>query len=297
MDWFNLSDKTWESILCNLSDRNLLNASESCRKFNDLFSNSHRLIKLLSLKIEIPHEPSHIRTELAKENEILKSLRELKLLGECLQKSERKYDSIIISNLRDHDEIVKCLYDAAFDILKQFAGSVNQLTFLNTSLLDDNFFEVMKTLKNLKVLKFEGRGCDRMNVISENERPDIVAEIDEISIKEVFGFSFSKLYVFDNITSLDVNDWWSTDFGSFEHFLLLQKRLKVLNLRKLRDGLLFKTDKLASNIKFSLDVLSLNAVYWNDNENAMKFFRTQTNLKKVSLNLKNCWWIEYDEKN
>ena len=236
---------------------------------------------------------------LPKKNETLKSLRELKLLKECLQKSERKYDSIIISNLKDHNEIIKCIFNVTLDILKQFAGTVSQLTFLNTSLQDNNFFEVIRIIKNLKTLKFEGRGCDEIKskVISGNERPDIVSAIEEISIKEVFGFLFAKLYMFDNIITLDVNDWWSTDFETFENFLFLQKSLKVLHLRKLRDGLMFETDKLSNNIKFSLDVLSLNAVYWKDNKNAMKFFKTQTNLKNVSLHLKNCWWTEYDEKN
>ena len=66
MDWLGLSDQIWESILCNLSERNLLNTSETCKKINDLFSTSKRMIKLLCLKIENPPEANHIKSELAK---------------------------------------------------------------------------------------------------------------------------------------------------------------------------------------------------------------------------------------
>ena len=225
----------------------------------------------------------------------------MKLFRECLQKSERKYDSIIISNLRDHHHAIeKCTYNVIFDILKQFAGSVKQITFYDTSLQDDNFFKIIKIMNGLKVLKFERRGCDddKPKAVSDAivAWSDIASRIDKIYIKEVFGFLFEKLYLFDTIITLDINDWWSTDFETFESFLLLQKNLKVLRLRKLRDGTMFKTDKLSNNNKFCLDELCLNAVYWKDYENAMKFFKSQTNLKKVSLHLKNCWWIEFDEK-
>ena len=77
----------------------------------------------------------------------------------------------------------------------------------------------------------------------------------------------------------------NNDYGTFENFLLMQKNLKVLRLSWLHKGLLFETDKLANNIKFSLDELSLDKVHWTDNDNVMKFFKTQINLKKLTLNL------------
>ena len=76
----------------------------------------------------------------------------------------------------------------------------------------------------------------------------------------------------------------------------MQKHLKVLRLSYLHNDSLFQTDKLTTNIKFSLDELSLIEVNWTNNENAMKFFKTQTNLKKVTLNLKKWYRNELDKK-
>lgn len=67
----------------------------------------------------------------------------------------------------------------------------------------------------------------------------------------------------------------------------MQKNLKVLNLMNLWDSLMFETDKLSNDIKFSLHELNLYAVYWRDNEKAMNFFKTQTSLKKVTLYFEN----------
>lgn len=66
-----------------------------------------------------------------------------------------------------------------------------------------------------------------------------------------------------------------------------RKHLKVLCLKNVHGNSLFRTDKIANNIKMSLDELHLHAVAWNDNEIAMKFFKTQTNLKKVTLHFEN----------
>ena len=274
INWLHLPDIMWESILLNLEFICLLNASETCKRFNDLLSMSQRLMKKVRLEIG-PYK-------------------DLKLIKECLLKSERKYDSIIIralvNNSAENDII-----DVIVDILKHFAGSVKQITFLKTSLQDDNFFKIIQILKNLKVLKFKGRDCGLdHSKNTEVVRPDIISSINEISIEEVGKFSFQKLDLFDNLITLDVNDYMSTVDETFDNFLLRQKNLKVLHLRDLYHAFLFKTDKLTKNIKFSLDELTLDEVYWTDNENAMKFFTTQTNIKKVTINLQNLYFNRLD---
>ena len=179
------------------------------------------------------------------------------------------------------------MMDVLFDILKQFAVSVEQITFVNASLQDDIFLKIIRIMKNLKFLKFEGSGCnkDQSKPVTEFLWPDIVQSINEISIKRVNGLLFHKLHMFDTLTTLEVDSYMIRDYEHFECFLLMQKKLKVLHLRNFHNGSLFQTEKLTNNIKFSLDVLSLDRVYWTDDENAMKFFKTQSSLKKLKLHL------------
>ena len=59
---------------------------------------------------------------------------------------------------------------------------------------------------------------------------------------------------------------------------------------------MFRTDKLTKNIKFSLDELTINKVLWKEQDYAMEFFKTQTNLKKVTLSLQNLYLTELDEE-
>ena len=296
INWLHLPDIIWESILSNLDAKCLLKASLTCKKFNDLLSISHSLMEELSLEIGNIFMDYRIRN---KENEYKKYFCELKLIKECLQKSERKYESITIYDLDDH-AAENYIIDVLIDILKLLAGSVKQITFCDTSLKADNFYKLIQIMKNLKVLKFKGSDFDRGQVksVKYSVWPDkkvVVPSINEIYIDQVYNFSFEKLYLFDTITTLEVNESY-TDYETFENFLSMQKNLKVLRLRHLRSHFLFQTDELITNIKFSLDELTLDEAYCLSNENAMNFFKKQINLKKVTLNLQNLVSIRFGEE-
>ena len=307
INWLDLSDRVWKLILSNLNYKSLLNASGTCKKFNVLLAMSQRLMKKLSLQIGNPFG-ERFETVLDKENAYDEYLYELKLMKECLQKSERKYDSIIIWVLKDRAPENYIMYYLIFEILKQLVESVDQITFFRTPLQDDNFFKVIQILKNLKVLKFKEYGDDYLKqtkTVTNIVRPNNVSLINEISIIEVGKkFSFEMLYLFDTITTLKVSVCVSTifkgitmegdppfDYETFHSFLLKQKCLKVLHLKNLRS--LFKSDKLSYNFRFSLDELFLDSVYWTSNNNAIMFFNKQTELKKVQLTLKHFEPVSY----
>ena len=108
-------------------------------------------------------------------------------------------------------------------------------------------------------VEFISSRCDPIDTeaVSEIIRPDIVSSINEIHITLCNSFSFQKLMLFDSLTILKVDNY-DKNHGSFECFLLMQKKLKVLHLNNLDE--LFDTDLLTNNIKFTLDELSLNIV-------------------------------------
>ena len=292
INWLDLPDKTWELIFSNLNKRHLLKTSATCKKFNDVFSTSQHLIKNFRLRIGkriLYHSGFNNALELECAN--LKSIGELKLMKECLQMSKRKYDSIMIcalTNRKTKNNIV----DVIVDILIQFARSVEQIIFHNAVLQEDGFFKIIQTMKNLKVLEFEGYLCSicQPEAVMEVVRSDTLPSINKISIKTVEErFSFQKLHLFDYVTTLEV-EGCDRDYKTFDSFLLIQQQLKVLYLSNLQS--LFKTE----NINFTLEELTLHKVYWNENEIAMKFFRTQTNLKKVTLYLQNFIFNRLDKK-
>ena len=293
INWLHLPDIVWELILSNLRTKCLLRASESCKKFNYLLSDSKRLMDKISLRLWNKYESRFYRYHPKKLKTNEGCLDELKLLKECLENSARKYDGIIINNLGSATE--NNMMDVIFEILELdcISGSVKQITFCNTLLEDNSFYKIIQIMKNLKVLKFE-EYCDPIDTeaVSEIIRPDIVSSINEIHIIQCRSISFQKLMLFDSLTILKV-DIYDLKDGSFENFLLMQKELKVLHLFNL-DGI-FDTDLLTNNIKFTLDELSLNKVDWENDENAMKFFKTQTNLKKITLNEEYLYIISYRE--
>ena len=187
-NWLHLPDFIWELILCNLEIIWLLRASRTCKKFNDLISMSKHSMK--KIRFMIKNNDSEINPVNDKERVNEEALCELKLMRECLQKSKRKYDSIVISVLVDH-AAEKYLIDLIFDILKQLAGSVKEITFHNAALYDDNFFKIIQILENLNVLKFIGNYYDRdqPKAIAEIVRSDIVSSVREKSLLCAKGFS------------------------------------------------------------------------------------------------------------
>ena len=180
INWLHLPDIIWELILSNLKGKDLLRASETCKKFNNLLSMSERLMTKLRLKIRNPYRSYYIRNETDRKELYIKSICELNFTKQCLQKSERKYESMRIFELgfnhlpkhtekrKEKKKNEKYITNVIFDIFKQFAGSVKQITFYDISLQDNDFYKLIQVLKNLKVLKFEGYGCDREpNVVTE----------------------------------------------------------------------------------------------------------------------------------
>ena len=307
INWLDLPDNIWESILNNLEDKDLLKASETCKKFNNLLSSSQQLIKKLCLQINNPYGYEHFTNETDRKELYKKSICELKFMKKCLLMSERKYESIIIDDLgfnileshagkKKNKE--KQITNVLTDIFKYLARSVKEIKFSNVAeLQNDEFCKIIQIMKNLTVLKFYGSGFGKEdpNVGTEIVRPDIVPSIHKIYIENVDGFSFKKLYLFDAITTLDVSRISWLDYESFENFLLMQKHLKVLHLNGMYHCGLFKTDILTTNIKFSLEELTLSKVYWTNSENAMKFFKTQINLKKLTLIVDCSKQIQLDE--
>ena len=168
INWLDLPVEIWELILSNLDAYELLKASETCIKFNNVLSMSQRLMKKLSLEIGNTYLTYLSENKLAKKKVCEDSLSELNLRKEYIQKSDRKYESILIFSLMDHvaEHYIK---NVLFDILKQFAGSVKQITLMDISLQDNNknsfchtvsveiISLIVKTLKSLKTLKYDGK--------------------------------------------------------------------------------------------------------------------------------------------
>ena len=111
INWLHLPDIVWELILSNLDTKSLMKASESCKKFNYLLSDSKRLMDKVDLRIWNKH--NSWKYGLTYEE----SSCELKLMKECLQNSARKYDSIKIYYHKDR-AVENNMMDVIFEILK-----------------------------------------------------------------------------------------------------------------------------------------------------------------------------------
>ena len=141
INWLHLPDIVWELILSNLDTKSLMKASESCKKFNYLLSDSKRLMDKISLRLWNKYESWKYKRTYEE------SICDLKLMKECLQNSARKYDSIKIYNYKDRAD-KNNMMDVIFEILELdcISGSVKQITFCSTLLEDNSFYKIIQIM-------------------------------------------------------------------------------------------------------------------------------------------------------
>ena len=291
-DWLCFPDEVWEEILDYLDVQSLLGTTETCCKFNNLISESPRIMKKLTLKIdEDQKDRNHSDEEEDDESLAIRNnatLSNSKTVISAVLKSQRLYKNIVISHpFRDETtrkQIIK--------ILVLFSKSVQKLTFL----VDDSFsrkeiIEILKPCDNLKECSFD---------FIYFEVDDDVLESPELpSMKKLYNIiEEPKLYTMlsccNKLKKLYVSESHSNTENAgngqmLEEFLVKQQHLVDLTIIKEEIFTMFSTNIL-SQCKFNLQRLELNGkICFVNPENALKFFQTQTQLKEVKIHLDGDW--------
>lgn len=129
----------------------------------------------------------------------------------------------------------------------------------------------------------------------ERDRPANEPAIQYLRLRSVLMKQCDS-FCFDLLSSctrlnrlLIVEPWWNnrlSGIDTFEMFLMKQTELRDLRMINIQYPRLFLNDR-SENFSFRLETLILRNVFFADKENAVKFFRTQTELRSIELQFQN----------
>ena len=276
-----LHDEVLVEILSYLDGHSLLNSTRTCYRMNDIVSSTDKLTKKIKLVIKF-------REEFGVRYSIKHYLWRLRsLLG-----SQRKYQSLTISHVSKDMFNNKKMKTLLMKIFIKFGANISKLNlwFMELSTCND-FTEIMKNFKNVANCELQMIKISPTSVLPADTQLSM-PHLKELFISCCNSFCAETFYSCDKLKKLvfffDYYNRSYFEIGTFEGFLLKQESLKVLDI-----GLgasiverMFKTDR-SDEVKFSLDSLKLQDVYFADKNIALKFFQTQKQLKKFDFYLKN----------
>lgn len=290
-DWLTFPDEVWEEILDNLEVKSLLTTTRTCSKLNNLISESPRIMKKLTLKID--EDQKNADSDYEEDDDELVFLNERALINSktvisSVLKSERKYKNIVISHpfrhTRTREQIIQ--------ILILFSKSVQELTFM----VDDSFSrkeisEILKSCNKLRKCTFDYIYFEKDD--GEFEIPqlpnlkELIMIIEEPKLYKILSLcnKLKRLYVSETHSNTE-----NAGNGQLlEEFLEKQQHLTDLTIIKEYTYNMFSTN-LLSQCKFNLQRLELNGqIFFVDSDNALLFFKTQTQLIEVDIHLDQDW--------
>lgn len=298
-DWLSFPDEVWEGILDYLDVTSLLASTRTCSKLNNLISESPRIIKKLTLKVdENQKDRNHSDDE---ENDKSLSLLNHAALANSqtvicsVLKSRRKYKNIVIShpftNIKTRQQIIQ--------IIMLFSKSVQELTFM----VDDSFsereiIEILKPCNNLRKCTFDfiyfEKDDDEFESPQLPKLEELIIIIEEPKLYKIFSCcnKLKKLFVSETHSNTE-----NAGNGQLlEEFLAKQQHLVDFTLIKEETYKMFSTN-LLSQSNFHLQRLEMKGeISFVDSENALKFFQTQTQLKEVDIHLDQEWNLNHTTK-
>ncbi|CAO1330787.1 unnamed protein product [Diamesa hyperborea] len=272
-----LNDDVLEVILSHLDGRSLINTTETCYKLNDFISTNDKLMKKIVLFVKFPENES---TEASLEFMInrMKNLLE----------SNRRYKNLHIRNMVETHLQNEELQQMINCVIRQVGPTINnlELCFIELSKYTE-FTEVMDQFKQLKICNLQSIKINEQPI--ENCAPLSLPCMRELRVSCCDSYCLESFYQCEKMTKLVLIplNYFSKavfDMDRFEDFLLKQSHLKDLALDSFYSLHLFDQCK---EVKFSLDSLRLHKIFFAHKDIALKFFQTQTKLKKVDIGIIN----------
>ncbi|CAO1316172.1 unnamed protein product [Diamesa serratosioi] len=291
-DLLSLPDEVLESILDYLDVTSLLLSTGACSKLNNLISESPRIIKKLTLKID-ENQKDRNHSDDEENDQSLSLLNDAALINSqtvicSVLKSRRKYKKIVIS----HPFGNKKTREQVKQILILFSKSVQELTFM----VDDSFtkkeiIEILNSCVNLKKCTLDfiyfKKDDDEFESPKLPKMEELIIIIEEPKLYGIFSCcnKLKKLYVSETHSNTE-----NAGNGQLlEEFLAKQQQLVDFTLIKEETYKMFSTN-LLSHINFNLQRLELKGdISFVDSDNALKFFKTQTQLKEIDIHLDQDW--------
>ena len=246
-EWIHLPEPCWMRVFQQLDVKTLVKTSRVCTTFNNFLSNT-----ILSEKLKLVLNLDNCK-------------KDLNLI--------RNYRNVKLKSFSEHFPVSSEDFQAIIKLLKH----VKKFQLEKCNISYNDWIYVIDTLKHVESI------C--LNNVNINERSVRIFTTKTAVKIDCLAFSGVKnnpeMYIFDQIRvqRLKIADYNETS----EQFLLNHEELQGLQAHT--DGI-FVNNKLA-NVKFSLQYLNLYFAYWTKvtKQNALNFIRTQTNLRRVILQI------------
>lgn len=317
METIHLPPELWHQVFEQLSGTDILAVTEVCRDFNTIISSSDRLTKKLTLYLKYPIELNAFADSISPtrkyRNLYISKSRDrmlscmlscddpsqpnslLQKLGESIKnlKIDWKIDSICprdttlleINRRRFAFRVVRAAGE--FPDLYENPTAAQVLASVREDIYNE-FYHVVRYFTIIETLTLFNVHLERDRLHTEREL--IFNHLKELKVQQCDAMCFNFLSSCDYLKKLEViqSYWNSRNPGveNFERFLINQKVLKELRIKNFQYPRLFQIDR-TDDIVFKLETLELKNVYFADKIIANNFFRTQSELKTVDLELHN----------
>lgn len=285
--WLDLPDEVWEIILGYLNVRSLLKASETCSKFNNVMGKSNKLMKMIRLSIVI--SVNYFLEGYHGDQNKLKCYRQIKALKENLKMSGRNYQNSGLSLLGRHrgwsvplDTIMTDILMEICEIFQIFSESIIDFQIEQCNIENKVFTKIIRIFGNLQKCLI-----DDTEIYGDDSDLSLkLPKLEDISLRPVEGIMIKNLlHSFDNLKKLEIVDYaYRVDVQIeefFKNLLLKHYNLKIFHVKYPE---IFGLNVLP-NTEFSLESLSLKCSKWKNMDHAENFFKKQTHLKDIHLEL------------
>lgn len=117
------------------------------------------------------------------------------------------------------------------------------------------------------------------------------ASLKELKMKCCDAYCFDTLASSTQLKKFEISEpYWTAQnpgINNFESFLVNQTELKYLKIKSIQYPRLFNQSDSTSSIRFKLNHLVLDHVFFKDKTIAENFFKTQTELKTIDFQVQN----------
>lgn len=314
IDLSNLPPEVLEIVFEFLELSSLSSVTECCTKFKEIVENSEKLTRKFTLFMRYPLDLTNFSAALSQSTRRYRKLYIVKSREQCTNNLIEPSIHQMFERLRNSIHELKIDWNNAsrvreasmFEMMNRRARAARELgghvgnhmdnlvgwqAQAVVAARDDAYLEfanLIRQFSNLKKLSMYNVHLERSR--QQNEPEIQFPHLKCLSSKQCDAFCYDALSSCVNLESINICEpWWNTrapGLDNFETFLVSQISLKHLRMINFQYPRLFQVDR-TNQIRFRLESLKLQGLFFADKNIAQNFFRSQNELKRVDFQLQN----------
>lgn len=309
-----LPPEVLEILFIFLDPTSVTSVSEVCTKFNEIVSESERLMKKLTLHLRFPLDLTGFTDSISRSNRRYRKLEIVKSRDRVCDAHEavaterlfRQLGGMIYDLKVDWSNSLRPREASLLEIMNRRRGVRVAGVRAARGLLGDHFenaiaaqaqarddvhnefVQIFRHFTNVKKVCLVSVHLERG--LQPGESSFTCPRLRHLIVSQCDAFCFDLMSSCNQLQKLEVTDpWWnqrSPGIDNFEQFLVSQTSLKDLHMKNFQYPRLFHVDRTAE-IRFKLETLVLKSVFFAEKDIANSFFRSQNEIKFIDFQLHN----------